>query len=712
MGYYDKKRFTVFSLVREFMDQPSVTSATSQTLGKLVTCSDGIVQQLDAVGEEFTSRDPWLIRLLLEKLDKETRAAWSQRVIEKENPKFVGLDAKKDEGKQVNEKKLKTLHTIATNQKCAKSSKEHNTYQCDEFKKMSVQDRRELVKNAKFCSKVGFRKRSRSDRFADYGTTGKETDGHIRASDSNCEGAATIYIRARVLINSGSQASLIKEDCVRKLELPRRNGKLIMSGLGQQEAGITRGFVTLNIASRFDDIVVITTEAFILGKLTSEIPSQRFNATNMKLLENLNDLADPEINRPGPIDIILGSDVFLALLEGGQVKDESGLTVAQRTVFGSIVAGRYDDESVVHCINLHTDMDQVAEHFRSTLSRDKSGRFIVRLPFDNSKPALGDSLSTATKRLISIERRFQLQSEYQQEYTAFLHEYLELGHMEEVPDDQVNKDSSECYYLPHHAMIKEDSTMTKLRVVFDASCASSSGISLNDRLLAGPNNNADAKMYRQAAGFKLRKWALNYKYLITEDSADELSPVLVKLSDHGEAIKALGIQWLPTQDEYGFKAHLSPDSANTKRQVISDSSRLFDPFGWLAPVMVKIKMLYQLLWLHNVAWDDSLPSAVENDWKELEQLLENIRIPRYIAPVRGQLQLHGFSDASEQAFAAVVCARSVNDGKVSVVLVAAKSRVAPIKQVSLPRLELNATLLLTELMQRITETVSHLEIEH
>ncbi|XP_058817689.1 uncharacterized protein LOC131680998 [Topomyia yanbarensis] len=494
----------------------------------------------------------------------------------------------------------------------------------------------------------------------------------VRSSDGS-------YIRARVLIDSGSQASLIKEDCVQKLELPRRNGKLIVSGLGQQEAGTTRGVVMLNIASRFDDIVVITTEAFILGNEENE--------------DNLNDLAAPEFNRPGPIDIILGSDVFLALLEGGQVKDESGLTVAQRTVFGWIVAGRYDDEFVVHCnhaiINLHTDIDvnhtlrqfweqeeifkkpsltpseqQVTEHFRSILSRDNSGRFIVRLPFDNSKPALGDSLSTATKRLLSIERRFRLQPEYQQEYTAFLHEYLELGHMEEVPDDQVNKDSSECYYLPHHAVIKQDSTTTKLRVVFDASCASSSGISLNDRLLAGPNNNADllsvslrfcsykvafcadvAKMYRQvlmhpadrdyqrivfrmepdkpikhyrlctvtygtktapylaiesmkeaakadadvyphavecikhdfyvddflsgaddeneviclkqqvteilsAAGFKLRKWASNYKYLITEDSADELSAVPVKLFDQGEAIKALGIQWLPMQDEY------------------------------------------------------------------------------------------------------------------------------------------------------------------
>lgn len=162
--YYDKKRFTVFSLVREFMDQPSIASATPETLNKLVTSSDEIVQQLDTLGEEFQTRDPWLIHLVLEKLDKDTRAGWSQKVIEKENPKFDELlsflkkrcevletcsafskknvlDGKKEATKQViSDKKLKALHTIATNQKCAKCSKEHNIYQCEEFRRLACKN--------------------------------------------------------------------------------------------------------------------------------------------------------------------------------------------------------------------------------------------------------------------------------------------------------------------------------------------------------------------------------------------------------------------------------------------------------------------------------------------------------------------------------------------------------------------------------------------
>ncbi|XP_038122496.1 uncharacterized protein LOC119771145 [Culex quinquefasciatus] len=935
--YYDKKRFTVFSLVREFMDQPSIASATPESLNKLVTSSDEIVQQLDTLGEEFQTRDPWLIHLVLEKLDKDTRAGWSQKVIEKENPKFdellsflkkrcevletcsafskkVVLDGKKEATKQViSDKKLKALHTTATNQKCAKCSKEHNMYQCEEFRRLSVQERRELVQKVRLCFnclRPAHCAKSCTSKSSCHTPECKQRHHTLlctsaanseRASEESGSSASVKvvpekkeeviaslmvelpekkrqvlpllptavvkvrkvsggYVRARVLIDSGSQASLVTEECVRKLELPRRNGKLAVSGLGQQEVGTTRGVVTLQIASRFDEVVVIATDAYILGKLTSTIPSQRFDVANMKLLQNIPELADPDYNRPGPIDIILGSDVFLALLEGGQVKDESGQTVAQRTVLGWIVAGRYDDQAVVHSnhtiVNLHAEMDlnrtlrqfweqeenfkpppltpseqQVTEHFSSTLQRDGNGRFIVRLPFDDSKPALGDSLAAATKRLKSMERRFQQHPEFKQDYTAFLREYLELGHMEEVPADQVEKDSSKCYYLPHHAVIKADSSTTKLRVVFDASCATSTGVSLNDRLRAGPNNNADlfsvalrfrshkvvfcadvAKMYRQvlvhpddrdyqrivfreepdqpikhyrlctvtygtktapylaiesmraaakayddvypqaverikrdfyvddflsgaddtneatclkqqvveilsSAGFELRKWTSNNQELLQEQRTDESAPVLMKFSEQGEAVKALGIQWFPTEDVYGFKVNL-PDTSFTftKRQMISDSSKLFDPFGWLAPVLVKIKILYQQLWLFDVNWDDSLPPAVKAEWQEVRStlhLLENMRIPRYLSPFRGRIQLHGFSDASEQAYAAVVYARSVNaNGNISVVLIAAKSRVAPIKQVSLPRLELCGAWLLALLMERITEALSHLAIEH
>ncbi|KXJ67893.1 hypothetical protein RP20_CCG008017 [Aedes albopictus] len=172
IAHFDKKRYTVFSLVHEFLAQSPVTQATPQPLGRLVTTSDEIIQQLDALGNDFTGRDPWLIHLILEKLDKETRASWSQEVVDTENPTFEDLleflkkrcevletcsafskkpvnELKKEAAKPVAEK-LKMLHTTV-DKKCAKCSSEHNTYQCEDFKNMSVKDRRELVQKAKLC---------------------------------------------------------------------------------------------------------------------------------------------------------------------------------------------------------------------------------------------------------------------------------------------------------------------------------------------------------------------------------------------------------------------------------------------------------------------------------------------------------------------------------------------------------------------------------
>ncbi|XP_062713262.1 uncharacterized protein LOC134290204 [Aedes albopictus] len=143
---------------------------------------------------------------------------------------------------------------------------------------------------------------------------------------------------------------------------------------------------------------------------------------------------------------------------------------------------------------------KVIEHFDSTTQRDATGRFIVKLPFDDSKPALGESLSSATKRLMSMERRFASNPEFHQEYVNFMREYLELNHMELVPADQLEKQTSEHYYLPHHAVIKADSSTTKLRVVFDGSCGTPTGVSLNDQLFRSYKVafSVDiAKMYRQ-----------------------------------------------------------------------------------------------------------------------------------------------------------------------------------------------------------------------
>lgn len=95
---------------------------------------------------------------------------------------------------------------------------------------------------------------------------------------------------------------------------------------------------------------------------------------------------------------------------------------------------------------------------------------------------LEESRSNAEKRLLVMERRFQKEPKIKEQYHNFLEEYLIMGHMSQVPENQLYKVKN---YLPHHAVIKESSSTTKLRVVFDASCKTKSGIALNDGVMAG-----------------------------------------------------------------------------------------------------------------------------------------------------------------------------------------------------------------------------------
>jgi len=114
----------------------------------------------------------------------------------------------------------------------------------------------------------------------------------------------------------------------------------------------------------------------------------------------------------------------------------------------------------------------------------------VRLPF-RSTPDLGESYPAALRRLHTMERKFNANHELREAYIQFMNEYLSAAHMELVPENEIRCCSSNAFYLPHHAVLKEPSLTTELRVVFDGSCKSSNGKSLNDNLLKGPSLQQD-----------------------------------------------------------------------------------------------------------------------------------------------------------------------------------------------------------------------------
>lgn len=236
-----------------------------------------------------------------------------------------------------------------------------------------------------------------------------------------------------------------------------------------------------------------------------------------------------------------------------------------------------------------------------------------------------------------------------------------------------------------------------------------------DDIFGGADSHNEAKQVVQhliglceAGGFPLQKWSSSHPEILPKTSDElqhtvEIEPVLCKI---------LGLVWKPASDSFHFSSLTTSNaSALTKRVVSSEVARLYDPLGLIAPILVKAKIILQELWLVKKGWDDPLPLELQQRWTNFRSQLrelEQISISRWIGNVRSEplVEIHGFSDASQQAMAAAIYTRiPTENGKFVTRLVCSKSKVAPIKRLSIPRLELTAALLLVRLMKKTIQTL-------
>ena len=208
--------------------------------------------------------------------------------------------------------------------------------------------------------------------------------------------------------------------------------------------------------------------------------------------------------------------------------------------------------------------------------------------------------------------------------------------------------------------------------------------------------------------FFLKKWATNHQTLLAHEPASNLANPLLFSDDSNQSLKTLGIVWYPILDSFSYRFSAEDLDHWTKRSLLADSAKLFDPLGWIAPVILKFKALFQQTWVRHIEWDSTLPSDILQDWKSIRNQLPQLssfHLPRFLGT--GTLELHGFSDASQLAYAAVVYARTIApDGSVTVQLLMAKTKLAPIRQLSIPRLELCGAQLLTQLVAHIRRDFS------
>lgn len=654
----------------------------------------------------------------------------------------------------------------------------------------------------------------------------------------------------RILLDSASQSHFITERLVQQLCLRKQQCRSTLSGIGLIGAE-AKSKAQLRIKSHYMD-VSFAVEALVLKRITAHQPAEFINVETWPIPANIK-LADSKFNQPGRIDILLGAEHFMRLLCVGQIELGHSLPVLQKTVFGWVVSGggpangqgnthrsQYNcltsqekfhyDKSLHEVLKNFWEVEEVQpprrvlsseegmceEHFRQTTTRDDNGRFIVRLPFKEDPESLGCSFTPANRRFQLLEKKFERNTNLRDQYGAFMEEYERLRHMELSSETASN---SRRHYLPHHGIEQISGGKKKLRVVFDASCKTSTGKSLNDILMVGPVVQDDlftilcrfrrhrfvatadiVKMYRQIgvhpeharfqsilwrneqtndirtyqlntvtygtasapylatkcisvlgetykkeypraaralqsevyvddiltgadtvrelndicddlttilgrAGMSLHKWCSNSNQLLRKRSND--GGQTIEFQGEEQNAKTLGMTWQPRTDKftYGLRKDKIIDKV-TKRGVLSVIASLFDPLGLINPVIVAAKLFMKELWKLKLDWDESLPFNLHSKWnKFIENLkaIDKIKIDRAVSILhREDVQIHGFCDASLEAFGACIFIRSNdNQNQTSVKLLCSKSRVAPTKVQTLPRLELCAAVLLAELLNKV-----------
>ena len=648
------------------------------------------------------------------------------------------------------------------------------------------------------------------------------------------------YQSVRIVVDSGSMYSFITKKCLQRLGLSASKFPKKISGIGQTIFEGACGKSTVKLRPSHSKSPELITDAIVVTNITSYLPSMTLPFAIRARFHQYS-LADPDFWQPRPVDFLLGADLFPEICTGSSVSFGDGVPKLLSSIFGHIVIGKYDDfpaanlstvlfsateppdlndelrrfweleEPAAAPISMsHEDM-QCEEHFTRTHYRTLQGRYVVRLPFRDDTPVIGDSSSVALKRFRNLESKLERSPLVQAKYREFMDEYIAMDHMAVAR-------TPPRFIIPHHCVTREVGSDVKLRVVFDGSVKVSPS-SLNEQLLTGHKLQKDireilisfrqhrfvfmtdaVKMFRMilvdeadwpyqniywrassaeaiqvyslktvtyglscapflalrviqqlcadeghrfplankalssdiyvddlvtgadnvdevcalqsqvvamlsSGGFSLSKWASNCEQILQAIPSDgDSAPV--SLSDKEDlCVKILGLGWDPKTDCF-FYTIKQPSIIYTKRAILSSVARIFDPLGFLTPITLQLKSFIQELWKLGLDWDTVIPANLQESWREsVEQLpqISQIRIPRFIkSSGTYSYQAIGFADASSKAYCAAIYIRLETSSAVSVFLLTAKSKLAPVKTLSIPRLELSAAFLLADLYQAIS----------
>lgn len=568
-GYYENKRLLVRAYLANFLALPKMRNESASELRKIFHGVRAAVSSLNGIGRPIKSSEDLFVYLIVELLDPRSRREWETSISDTTEPPAYAILEKFLDRRLHTLESMQPLKTETTTAKpgqgsqkvtrshlarkqeskpdskrgrCSLCQKDHFLMLCDDYKRKSATERKQHIDENHLCLNcLGRHKVSECSSKKDCTACGsrhhtsihdacRESEGtktshiaHESAEKSVAVLLATALVRvadrhgtwhfARALVDQGSESSIIGESLVQRLKLKRSPASVSVFGVGGQKTAVCKGRVSLAITPRAGGPILHAT-ALVLPRLTVYAGGLDIEDRSWPHLHGLH-LADPGYKTAGPIEILLGADVFSIILQSGLRKGGARAPVAQNTSLGWILSGVIGDaasaqaahtyqcrveEDLSAVVRLFWEQEEVPaaapalsseemeceDHFVRTHSRNSDGRYSVRLPVIAPLPDFSATRNTAARALRQMERRFTRDPTLHLLYSDFLRQYADLKHMSRVAPAPDATRPRHCY-LPHHGVMREASASTKLRVVFNGSSKVPSGDTLNNHLMTGPN---------------------------------------------------------------------------------------------------------------------------------------------------------------------------------------------------------------------------------
>lgn len=327
------------------------------------------------------------------------------------------------------------------------------------------------------------------------------------------------WVKKRALLANGATRGFMKASCADELGIAQNAVNLCGSGVTNQNIEIKS--VALSKVKNFDSSFKCELEFNVVKQITAALPSRYISKSEFKIPDGYR-LADPLFNVPTDCDMLIGNDIYDHLRVEGKLRLDNGIML-KNTVFGWVVSGPLQNPSPsahmfatnfqVQAYNLCdlnesiqkfwtnedyrndgrllTDEEaRVEEHFQTTYVRHENGEFEVTIPTNGKETQLANNFHTSLNQFLALEKRLEKNPELKEKCHEFMQEYITRDDMSPI---DMTDDSPDLivYYVSYHPILKEDSTTTKLRIVFNGSQKTASGISLNDTQLIGPNVQTD-----------------------------------------------------------------------------------------------------------------------------------------------------------------------------------------------------------------------------